>query len=224
MDQINHIIDLTALHKNGAKIPIELTLKLLTHRGKTYFFAFIRECSKKKTLASQFHTLNKQNKLLKKLLNTVSQTPGANEVIEFFLDELAQFKQCELAFVCKKDFGQLNRTNILCNKTQLNFKDFSHQVDEELKKLAKINFPSPCIEKKTEWIENIQMDWDSPFFIFGRNFGFHGCLLLPIKRPDGEWLYLFFLSTQFIELSESEMEFLNESRKNLENMLKLIKK
>ncbi len=222
--QPDQSMDLTALHKNGSKIPIELNLKILNHRGKDYFFAFVRECSKKNSLAHQFRSLNKQNQILKKLLSTVSDSSNKDEVICIFLEELAQFKQCELAFVCKKDFGHFTRLEFTCNRTQLIFKDFSAQVDVELKKLAKKDFPAANEKKEIEWIENVQSEWDSPFFIFGRNFGFHGCLVLPIQRPNKEWIYLFFLSTQFMEISETEQEFLKESIKNLESTLSILGK
>lgn len=217
-------LNMTGLHKSGHTLPLEITVKSINHKKKASFFAFVNDSQSKNKMKARIESLTTENKILKQIFPLIMASPSDKSVISVFLKEIASLKNCELAFVCENDKNRLKRIDLTCNKTSLLFEDFSDQIDIELSKLASKKFPILSKDHSTTSIQDIQSSWDNPLFIFGRNFGFHGLLTLPVRVRDESIYYLFFLSTQFMVLQTDEQNLLKESIKTLEQVLTSIKK
>ncbi len=213
----DRIFDLTGIHKSGHRIPIEMTIKIASHKKKPYFFTFVRNSEMKQKINSEYNSLYTHNTILKRLLTIVTNKPKPEAIISLFLEEIAQFKNCELAFACQKINDQLVRIEPTTNNTSLIFSDFSKQVDHEL---IEMNKKERSFAPGAEAIHDIQSNWNNPFYIFGKNFGFHGCLTLTLESQNTQPLLLFFLSTHTIDLSSVETQFLNECLETMKKYLK----
>ncbi len=115
-----NLFDFNLLHKNGTKIPVEITAAALEWEGKPAEMVSLRDISKRKDLATELEYLSQFQNILLHLGERFISFPldTINEVINQALETVGEFTQIDRVYVFDYDFkkGIMTNTHEWCAK------------------------------------------------------------------------------------------------------------
>lgn len=215
---IDQFLDLTALTKEGARLPIEMMIKQTRSAGEIFFFSFIRESTQKSNLKKKL----KGSELTSQVLRLALEFSRGQIELEVFLKSLlgtlgAHFgASLSFAFEMEEDF--FNLLPAVYNQTGLDKEDLIRPIIEEIKLLPQKKL---LIDRhEIQWSQSLQEDRESPFYDFAKNFGFHGWVNLPIHRNGNKLYCLSFFNPEMKSIHPMELKVISEIQNDLEVVIK----
>ncbi len=215
---INKFLDLTALHKEGKKIPIEMVIRQTFNKKEPYFYSFIRESSQKRNLQTQLEGLSLNNKILQLILKSKIENKDIETSLKSYVGELAQQYQSQLAIVFESGKDYINLCPDMHNQTGIDNTDFTKPLTEDIKLFS--NKLDTFDNHQIQWSENTTIDRSYPFFNFSRNFGFKGWFNIPILNKNAKTINLSFFSLEKLHIDPMQLKSLSEIKENIEASVK----
>ena len=193
---LNRRIEISALHRDGRELPIELTITTASAAGETMFIGFLRDISRRRDAEERLRRQAQETQLLFEVTSIASETSSFEEALHATLEAICRLTGWPVghALIVRKGGGPELVSTSVWHEAEPGMAEEMKAATHKLRFTAGVGLPGHILETgEPVWVRDAS---NHPNF-WRKGFGFEAAFGFPIKSGGNILAVLeFFAQTQ----------------------------
>ena len=177
---LNRRIEITALHRDGRELPIELTITTASAAGETMFIGFLRDISKRRDAEERLRRQAQETQLLFEVTSIASETSSFEEALRATLEAICRLTGWPVghALIARKGGAPELVSTSVWHEAEAGMADEMKEATRKLRFTTGVGMPGHILETgEPVWVRDAS---NHPNF-WRKGFGFEAAFGFPVK-------------------------------------------